>query len=158
MKTNLPTSIPAHYRRLGENESYHRGDLYVDPNGIIGRCLMENDEVKNWPGFKFYHRQHVATNPLRAAKQNVIAHWTRLATGTTIGEENTGSEDCAFCQLSHARNGCRYDCTGCPIKEKTGRYFCSGSPYVSSLWSDKNSPKFQAKAKIFLEWLKNLPV
>jgi len=90
-----------------------------------------------------------------------IAHWDRLANGA---DEDTGSESCALCDtFRHA--SVRWPCTGCPVKEKTGRAYCTGSPYVEVKdWLEKTSnnrykhlsPEFHALAAKERDFLKSL--
>lgn len=92
--------------------------------------------------------------PLKALKES-IAHWKRLATGKRgIGEYH----DCTSCALCEAY---LYDkCNNCPVKLKTGRRFCVGSPWhnADKQWErfGYDSPQFKKAATVQLEFLKSL--
>jgi hypothetical protein len=166
MKQKL-TSIPAHYRQLGDNEKIRAGDLYyctLDKLQSISQlnksslCLGNNlNSISDWPEYKFFRRQHVPTKQCldRVALNKSIEHWNRLATGTTKVGESTGMKDCALCKLHHSSGSCN----NCPIKNFTGADYCHGSPYISARFDFSLKTKaFQAQAAKFRNWLKKLPL
>jgi hypothetical protein len=55
-----------------------------------------------------------------------IEKWRQIEAAT---KREMGSKDCALCQLylENHRGGTR--CTGCPVKQRTGKSLCCGTPY-----------------------------
>jgi hypothetical protein len=98
------------------------------------------------------------TETLEALKQS-IKHWERLYKGETSTDENTGTSHCPLCKLFSNRKKDGPPCSlKCPIKKKTKRSYCEGSPYQSSsdFWLGKDDSSFQIQAKIFHDWLVDL--
>ena len=163
------TSIPDHYRPLGDKEKIRPGDLYYcvldrapTISGIkrMSYCLgNETTELPSfWPDFKFFRRRHVPTKQTetRVALNESVKHWDRLANGTSAKNEGTGHRSCALCAIFYIDGACN----GCPVKNATGFNFCEGSPYiaVNGNYGGKDNPRFQAKAAKFRDWLKKLEV
>jgi hypothetical protein len=72
------------------------------------------------------------------ALQDSIAHHERARDNRE--SENVGSETCPLCRLFLKRNtgGAAWNCDGCPVKERTGKNFCQGSPwYPDEDWSEE---------------------
>lgn len=70
-----------------------------------------------------------AMDPTTLAALRVgIAKWEGIANGTGI---DRGGTNCALCLVFHP--GCRSDgednCVGCPVRNRTGRDYCKGTPY-----------------------------
>lgn len=97
---------------------------------------------------------------LKALKQS-IAHWRRLATGKEKQWEEPNAEHCALCTrfLKSAL------CYGCPVKERSGKRECNGTPYVDAYhaWSawkwnedEQLEPAFRTAAKKQLAFLESL--
>lgn len=66
------------------------------------------------------------------ALNDSIAHWTRLANGTSREGEWVGVNDCALCALFFGPSrsgGLIAHCVKCPVKERTGRTGCGGTPH-----------------------------
>lgn len=99
-----------------------------------------------------------------------IEHWKRLATGTSAPDKYIGMKYCALCH-AYAHDDLREEehCISCPVKNKTGRRWCIGSPYDEvSKFVDlpenkhkrlsviKADPEFQRLAKLELEFLQSL--
>ena len=91
---------------------------------------------------------------LKALKLS-IAHWLRLSTGKRRKEEGITADQCALCKLFFQQHD---RCKGCPVRKKTGRIGCSGSPYdlVYANSNNLDSPQFKAAAKLELEFLRSL--
>lgn len=91
------------------------------------------------------------------ALQDSIAHWQRLATGTTEDEEQPYAEDCALCGLFLELDE---RCKGCPVRNKTGKQFCESSPYryaeIAYTFHGINSPQFKKAARAELKFLRSL--
>ncbi len=90
-----------------------------------------------------------------------IAHWNRLATGTTVEFETIYSDDCSLCEKFHKHVDQRAVCDGCPVKNKTGYNECRRSPWVAAknakLKYGMTSNEFARAAAKFRDWLKRLP-
>jgi hypothetical protein len=99
-----------------------------------------------------------------------IDHWDRLAAGKPNPREKVGWEDCALCAL-FLNPPCPTDverCTGCPVRNRTGRKYCHGSPYdaaeqiaipdISNQGAPQilNTVEFIEAAKLELEFLRSL--
>jgi len=165
------TTIPAHYRPLGENETIRKGDYYYcildQPRRFyrIQRTRVGSSGCTplQWLDYRFFRRKHVNTKPLtptRIALNSSVKHWNRLATGTSRPDETTGLSGCALCQMFFKNNFKNNYCDGCPISNFTGFSHCEGSPYrsLNHFNSDKNDPRFKKAAAKFRDWLKQLPV
>ena len=91
----------------------------------------------------------------KKALKESIAHWRRLATGTQTTSEDIGSENCALC-MEFLEN----DCRDCPIRRKTGRRYCSRSPYDSvektRMKYGLYSKEFRYRARQMLAFLERL--
>lgn len=94
---------------------------------------------------------------LEALKASISAWEGKLA------EENpenirTGATACPLCRLFYY-----YDCRGCPVKEKTGKPLCSGTPYNAAsnarldwLLEVVTRKDFQLAAQAEIDFLKSL--
>lgn len=58
-----------------------------------------------------------------AALEGSIKKWRKIADGTGVDE---GESNCPLCIAFLHVNG---HCAGCPVAVKTGKPYCSGSPY-----------------------------
>jgi len=56
-----------------------------------------------------------------------IEHWERVAAGATRDGEGVCADSCACCD-----EWSNVDCDGCPIKARTGRRGCHGTPYYDA--------------------------
>lgn len=89
-----------------------------------------------------------------------IAHWKRLVTGNRRKGECIGPERCALCKQYRLVDP--EPCQKCPVKLKTGKPHCIGTPYdeVDDLVEDISSfdtPEFKEaaiKELMFLEGLR----
>lgn len=85
-----------------------------------------------------------------------IRHWNRLATGTTRPGEDTSGKFCALCKLFYSLDGCGQ----CPVKLRTGKSFCLGSPWADArdAYEDDGleSKEFKSAARKELDFLKSL--
>ncbi len=63
-----------------------------------------------------------------------IRKWENIA---FCGAYDKGQRDCPLCKIFD--NNADYPCEGCPVSEKTGKCYCSGSPYTE--WSHYLSDK-----------------
>ena len=84
-----------------------------------------------------------------------IKHWQRYVDGFGETEREPLVDNCSLCGLFY-----RYDCVGCPIRERTGRINCRTTPYEDAFDAYHNSgptsPEFIEQAKFMLEFLKSL--
>lgn len=86
-----------------------------------------------------------------------IKHWQRYVDGFGKEEGEPLVFNCSLCRVFY-----RYDCVGCPIRERTGRINCHGTPYGDAYDAYGNgdtgptSPEFIGQAKLMLEFLKSL--
>lgn len=98
---------------------------------------------------------------LKALKAS-IEHWKRLATGKRKQDEDIGVSHCALC-LEFITTYCR----DCPVKKKTGLWYCEGTPYheVNDVREHEvydlgkhglNSKPFKRAAKKELKFLQSL--
>ena len=91
---------------------------------------------------------------LRALDES-IAHWERLAFGPRRPGESIEAGECALCALFFAEV-----CYGCPVRERTGLRYCSGSPYVFARQAREDygldSGEFHTAARAELEFLRAL--
>jgi hypothetical protein len=65
----------------------------------------------------------------KKALEGSIAKWERIVAGTGY---NMGAANCPLCQIFNHHcddDGSHYCDDRCPVKIKTGRNFCEGSPY-----------------------------
>ncbi len=92
-----------------------------------------------------------------AALRDSIAHWERLASGTSGENEGIYADNCALCGLF-----IQNECNGCPVKEYSGFDMCQNAPWedaeraLDRAHDDKRSPAFIKAAARQLEFLKNL--
>ena len=92
-----------------------------------------------------------------AALEDSIAHWRRLATGSSRFGEDIYSEDCALCSIFLTSK-----CQGCPVSDFSGHPSCSETPWseVSQQryrhFGSKNTPGFLAAALVQLQFLEQL--
>ncbi len=94
-----------------------------------------------------------------------IAHWRANVAATEPGEADTGSASCALCLKFNAWLRGGFNCTGCPVVDRTGRHGCIGSPHQAAdealdEWladeSDANEQAFRAAAQAELDFLISL--
>lgn len=57
-----------------------------------------------------------------AALKGSIAKWEAIVAGT--GRED-GPNNCPLCKMFYFK----VDCKGCPVRERTGKEACQGTPY-----------------------------
>ena len=91
------------------------------------------------------------------ALKSSIKHWERMATGTSRKNEAPKSEQCALCRMFNSPRH-PLSCVGCPVKEKTGQWFCVGTPYQDALTAFNTSSKedFEIKASKEVSFLRSL--
>lgn len=103
-----------------------------------------------------------------------IKHWERLASGNRNKDEQFGSDDCALCKEYYGQpnvEDINTYCDGCPVKLKTGKSHCYGSPFDKireldyayhkeseeySVEQFMNTQEFKEAAKLELEFLISL--
>jgi hypothetical protein len=89
------------------------------------------------------------------ALEGSIKKWEAIVAGTA-GDK--GDDNCPLCKLFLWLQ----DCEGCPVKEKTGRMSCEGSPYdrwLNMEWSydqRADTPERKLAAKAMLKFLESL--
>jgi hypothetical protein len=89
-----------------------------------------------------------------AALKGSIEKWRKIVDGTGKDE---GPKNCPLCQTFRVWDESSVDCTGCPVKERTGRDGCDGSPYYD--WEDAeddSADEREAAARAELEFLRSL--
>jgi hypothetical protein len=93
---------------------------------------------------------------VRTALQKSIEKWEKLV--NVPGTEEHGVRDCALCGLFSTIG---YGCTGCPIREYTGKDSCLNTPYDD--WLDatgfpcvNDNPRSDTAARSMLAFLKKL--
>lgn len=135
------TKVPAN-----KNEDYF-GDFIGKPRPIRNINLGLEDRLEPAP----------LDDP---ALIESIEHWTRLATGKRNYGEVPNRSCCALCTKYWGTYDKR--CEGCPVKAKTGKTTCVGSPYevVSQNWNTYglDSPQFLFAAQKELDFLISLKV
>lgn len=84
------------------------------------------------------------------ALRGSIAKWEAIVSGTGTDE---GAENCALCRLFHTdyREDGGLGCHGCPVRARTGRPLCMGSPY-----DDCHESPTEEQAQAELDFLKSL--
>lgn len=89
---------------------------------------------------------------LKALKAS-IEHWEVNTKVKEVDEINTTWRACALCQLFF-QNGC----VGCPVAERTERFRCLDTPYVTAYLAAQNGDlkEFRAAAFDELAFLKSL--
>jgi len=101
---------------------------------------------------------------LEALKES-ISHWFRLSTKKTLPGENVGAEHCSLCKLfnQHSLEDRATNCVGCPVYEKTGKQYCSDTPYehIDNISYDTEEeflvcPEFIGLANNELDFLQSL--
>lgn len=60
-----------------------------------------------------------------AALRKSIRKWHRIAYD---GAQDRGVDDCAFCGLHYMNS-----CAECPVRQRSGRWVCRGTPYTAWL-------------------------
>ena len=63
------------------------------------------------------------TDETRKALEGSIAKWQAIVDGTG---ENQGPQNCPLCWMFRDD-----ECRGCPVRERSGRHYCYGTPYTS---------------------------
>ena len=93
-------------------------------------------------------------NPkVREALESSIRHWERNVTGRT---HSLAAGDCALCRLFFYKK----NCVGCPVRARTGKSHCEGSPYdavqKTCFKFGSHSIQFREKALEELRFLESL--
>lgn len=87
------------------------------------------------------------------ALKGSIEKWDAIVAGTG---RDYGTHNCPLCAAFYQpSNPEDDDCTGCPVREATGRSWCDGSPY-DNYRSCKSCWGRQRAAKKELEFLRSL--
>ena len=89
------------------------------------------------------------------ALRGSIRKWQGIVAGTEVDK---GAANCPLCLLFNRQGGCGK----CPVKEKTGRNWCDGTPFNE--WEDENpgfdrranTPQLKRIARKELNFLKSL--
>jgi hypothetical protein len=91
------------------------------------------------------------------ALEGSIEKWEKIACGTG---EDLQSDNCPLCQVFLVKN---FNCSGCPVYEKTGTMSCENSPYdvwrfLTIHYSTRKAinPVMVAAAQEMVEFLKGL--
>ena len=85
--------------------------------------------------------------------EQAITRWKNNAAATTLQDFHIGWGGCSFCQAYYAK-----DCAECPIKAKTGKSYCRGTPYqeaATGVWF-LDLPAAKAGAVKMVEFLQGL--
>ena len=88
-----------------------------------------------------------------AALEKSIAKWERNTEIESLAHAKTGWKDCDLCQLF-----LNADCEGCPVKIRSGKAWCRGTPYRRAFGkvSGGDLPGFIKAAKAEVKFLKSL--
>jgi hypothetical protein len=63
-----------------------------------------------------------------------IEKWKRNAVAETPDDYKIGGNDCPLCEMFQSKSqGFEGSCQGCPVFSRTGRRFCSGTPYADTV-------------------------
>lgn len=100
---------------------------------------------------------------LIALKQS-IEKWKQNAIATEPNQVAMGPKSCPLCVMYNTDGMPREKlCTGCPVFEKVGNKYCSGSPYVDAIslrsawrWGHGEGDEFRAAAQKEVEFLESL--
>jgi hypothetical protein len=92
------------------------------------------------------------------ALQGSIEKWKRVLAEEIVGD---GYEDCPLCALFHPLSvdiglSSPDACNGCPVKEKTGKSLCTGSPYEGYAEALDNEEDTGEMAEAELDFLRSL--
>lgn len=93
------------------------------------------------------------------ALQDSIKKWEMIRAGEL---EDEGCLNCPLCTLFHSNTGRDTHCEGCPVKEKSGKPYCFGTPYTKwqNLCLDNawfaDTPQKKAQATREITFLKSL--
>lgn len=93
--------------------------------------------------------------PALKALRLSIAHWRRLATGGEKRGEEPNIRYCALCRQFNKPTGPNGDyCVGCPVRDKTGKEFCKGSPYLDAnrAWRRRHQYPMDARIEALREY------
>jgi hypothetical protein len=60
------------------------------------------------------------------ALEGSIKKWKKISAGKGL---DLGTINCPLCQIFYRRKGDFAHCEGCPVKKKTGKTCCYGTPY-----------------------------
>jgi hypothetical protein len=87
------------------------------------------------------------------ALERSIDSWERICKSWFPLRKKLGSSECPLCIIFIDE-----DCRGCPVKQKTGKPLCNGTPYieVATAHSSRNTSEFRVHAKREFEFLKSL--
>jgi hypothetical protein len=90
---------------------------------------------------------------LKALKGS-IKKWEKIVAGTGMDE---GTANCPLCQLFFYPRGLfGKPCAGCPVSEKTGWSYCTGTPYHEYVGAVENLGTERGAAKAELKFLRSL--
>ena len=108
--------------------------------------------------------------PKQALRQS-INHWKRMRNFTKKealeGNEKPYSSHCALCiEYLYKYDEANQQCTGCPVREKTGEISCIDSPYLAAeaawadwlVYGDGTKKQWQAAADKEIDFLESLEV
>lgn len=92
------------------------------------------------------------------ALRGSIAKWEGIVAGEEVDD---GGDNCPLCQIFNASTDRRDPaCNGCPVRERTGMPFCSGSPYADAVDAEEDegadSDEYRVAAQAELDFLKSL--
>lgn len=99
----------------------------VDPNATPGESIGPQNPAKPDGGSSMPRESLSTETRAMSAKalealRGSIAKWEKILTGT---DEDIGYLNCPLCAAFYEDD----NCAGCPVKERTGRRYCMGSPY-----------------------------
>lgn len=128
---------------------------------VVYAPINEADGYRLEGYFSWYGNDELLPAPLDdPALLESIEHWTRLATGKRKEGEVPSRAYCALCTEYWGVFDTR--CNGCPVKAKTGKSICVGSPYevAAQNWNTYglDSPQFLTAAQKELDFLISLKV
>jgi hypothetical protein len=89
-----------------------------------------------------------------------ISKWEKNASVTNLDKAVMGSGHCPLCRLFHPDYTVhdKADCYGCPVKRKTRKPYCRGTPYPDAEDAQAMSdlPAYLDAAKAELSFLRSL--
>lgn len=97
----------------------------------------------------------------REALEGSIRKWQKIVDGT---QGCRGATNCELCQV-FLNADAKFPCQGCPVRERSGRFGCRGTPYIDWIaefdWKSKwpryaNTPARLEAAKAELAFLISL--
>lgn len=133
--------------------------FYASSYPVPGNVMLNDLVTRLVKLAEEYEKQMYGMDSLVSkALEDSISNWEKRAEGKYNGP--SGRLGCPLCQLFNPvyLNNSENNCRGCPVKEKTGKQFCHGTPYIQ--WTqakqDKNEEEMKQHAAEEVTFLKSL--